>query len=272
MNESLGIFNLVLLALPGVALKIAVRIMYGRRNFAAADPLKVLLTVSSTVLLVLAAVGVLIGLAAPTASPIAFFVIWVPALIVIAVVVLMSIDRYRHGEHRALVWTLAAAAGRGVPLPEAARAFADETQDDTAARALVLAQTLEQGSPLADAATKARLRLATPMRVAVRVGQALGMLGPAMRQQLDDSTEADATLRTVISRLYYLWAVVVILTSVLTFVMLKIVPVFQKMFEEFGLELPAMTKVLIDAASNPTAALAVGPILGMPFVIVGFVV
>src|SRR5262245_64689367 len=100
MNESLGIFNLVLLALPGVALKIAVRIMYGRRTFVAADPLKVLLTVSSTVLLILAVIGALIGLAAPTASPVAFLVIWVPALIVIKVIVLMSIDRYRRGEHR----------------------------------------------------------------------------------------------------------------------------------------------------------------------------
>jgi general secretion pathway protein F len=249
MNESLGVFNLVLLALPGVALKIAVRIMYGRRTFVAADPLKVLLTVSSTVLLILAVVGALIGLAAPTASPVAFLVIWVPALIVIAVIVLMSIDRYRRGEHRALIWTLAAAAQRGVALPESCRAFADETQDDTASRALVLAQTLEQGSPLSDAATRARLRLATPMRVAVRVGEALGMLGPAMRQQFDDSTESDATLRTVISRLYYLWAVILILTGVLTFVMLKIVPVFQKMFQEFGLELPAMTKLVINVSN-----------------------
>jgi len=249
MNESLGAFNLVLLALPGVALKIAVRIMYGRRTFVAADPLKVLLTVSSTVLLVLAAVGALIGLAAPTASPMAFVIVWTPALIVIAVIILMSIDRHRHGEHRALVWTLAAAAQRGVPLPEAARAFADETQDDTGARALVLAQGLEQGLPLSDAAAKARLRLATPMRLAVRVGEALGMLGPAMRQQLDDSAEADATLRTVITRIYYLWAVVVILTGILTFVMLKIVPVFQKMFEEFGLELPAMTRLVINTSN-----------------------
>jgi len=272
MNDSLGVFNLVLLALPGVALKIAVRIMYGRRTFVAADPLKVLLTVSSTVLLVLAAVGFVIGLAAPTASPGAFLVIWIPALLVIAVIVLMAIDRFRHGEHRALVWTLAAAASRGVPLPEAARSFADETQDDTGARALVLAQSLEQGLPLSDAVSRARLRLATPMRVAVRVGEALGMLGPAMRQQLDDRAEADATLQTVIARLYYLWAVILILTGVLTFVMLRIVPVFQKMFQEFGLELPTMTKVLINTAANRGTVLAAIPLLGMPFVILGFIV
>ncbi len=249
MNESLGVFNLVLLALPGIALKIAVRIMYGRRSFVAADPLKVLLTVSSTVLLVLAAVGFLGGLAGPTSSPAAFLLTWVPALVAFTVIILMSIDRYRRGEHRALVWTLAAAAKCGVPLPEAARAFADETQDDTGARALVLAQSLEQGMPLSAAASTARLRLATPMIVAVRVGEALGMLGPAMRQQLDDSTDADSTLRTVIARLCYLWAVILILTGVITFVMLKIVPVFHKMFQEFGLELPVMTKILINVSN-----------------------
>jgi type II secretory pathway component PulF len=249
MNESLGVFNLVMLALPALALKIAVRIMYGRRSFVAADPLKILLTVSSTVLLVLAAVGFLVGLAGPTTSPMMFLIVWVPALLIIGVILLMALDRYRRGEHRALVWTLVSAARCGVPLPEAARAFADETQDDTGARALVLAQSLEQGMPLSTAASTARLRMAAPMRVAIRVGETLGMLGPAMRQQLDDSTDTDAALRTVIARLYYLCAVVLILTGIMMFVMLRIVPVFQKMFQEFGLELPVMTKVVINVSN-----------------------
>lgn len=249
MNESLGVFNLVLLALPGLALKIAVRIMYGRRSFVAADPLKVLLTVSSTVLLVIAAVGGFMALAGPPMSLWLIIFVWIPFLLVLAVIVLMSIDRYRHGEHRALVWSLATAAQRGVPLPEAARAFADEAQDDTGARALMLAQNLELGLPLSTAASKARLRMATPMRVAVRVGEALGMLGPAMRQQLDDSADTDAIMRTVVSRLYYLFAVVLVLSGVITFVMLRIVPVFQKMFQEFGLELPVMTKLVINVST-----------------------
>jgi len=249
VNESLGVFNLVFLVFPGVALWIAVRIMYGRRNFAASDPLKVLLTVSSTVLLVLAAIGLFVATAGIPRSVWSLLFVWLPFLIVLGVIVLMSIDRYRHGEHRALVWSLATAAQRGVPLPEAARAFADETQDDTGARALVLAQSLELGMPLSSAASRARLRLATPMRVAVRVGEALGMLGPAMRQQLDDTADADAIMRTVISRLYYLYAVVLILSGVIMFVMLRIVPVFQKMFEEFDLELPVMTKLVINVSN-----------------------
>jgi type II secretory pathway component PulF len=114
---------------------------------------------------------------------------------------------------------------------------------------LILAGHLEQGLPLSQAAGGARLRMATPMRLAVRLGEALGMVGPAMRQQLDDSVEADAILRRVVIRLYYLWAVVLVLMGVLTFVMLRIVPVFQKMFQEFGLELPSLTKTLIHACN-----------------------
>jgi type IV pilus assembly protein PilC len=40
--------------------------------------------------------------------------------------------------------------------------------------------------------------------------------------------------------------VIMVAVGILTFIMLKIVPVFQKMFEEFGLKLPAMTNLLIN--------------------------
>src|SRR5687768_14435109 len=133
MGDSLGPFNLVFLALPGLALKFAVRIMYGRRAYAAADPLKILLSVSGTLLIVLAVLGGIIGL-------VGLWWMLIPFTIITVIVLLMALDRYRHGEHRALIWTLASAAQRGVPLPEAARAFADEARDDTGTRALALAQ------------------------------------------------------------------------------------------------------------------------------------
>jgi general secretion pathway protein F len=241
MGETLGPFNMILLALPGIALKVAVRIMYGRKAYAAADPLKILLSVAGTLLIVLAILGGVIGL-------VGFWFMLIPVGIICGVVLLMAFDRFRHGEHRALVWTLASAAQRGVPLPEAARAFADETQNDSGARALALAQSLERGQPLSQAVRDARLRMSTPIRVAVRIGESLGMLGQAMRQQLDDASDTDGLIRSVTSRFMYLYIVIVVLSGVLSFVMLRIVPVFQKMFEEFGLELPTMTKSLIDVS------------------------
>ncbi len=241
MGESLGPFNMILLALPGIALKVAVRIMYGRKAYAASDPLKMLLSVAGSLLIVLAVLGAIIGL-------VGMWLMIVPVTIVFGIVLLMAFDRFRQGEHRSLVWTLAVAAQRGVPLPEAARAFADETQNDSGARALALAQSLERGQPLSQAVRDARLRMSTPIRVAVRIGESLGMLGQAMRQQLDDASDTDGLIRSVTSRFMYLYIVIVVLSGVLSFVMLRIVPVFQKMFEEFGLELPTMTKSLIDVS------------------------
>jgi type II secretory pathway component PulF len=239
MGDSLGPFNMVFLAFPGFALWLAVRIMYGRRAYAAADPLKILLSVASRLLFVLALLGFVIGL-------IGLWWMLIPFTIITAIVLLMALDRYRHGEHRALIWTLASAAQRGVPLPEAARAFADEARDDTGTRALALAQSLERGQPLWEAARVARLRMTTPMRLAVRLGEALGMLGQAMRRQIEDSSEVDAMMRRIAVRFFWLYVILVVLCGMLTYVMFRIVPVFQKMFEEFGLKLPTMTQTLID--------------------------
>jgi type II secretory pathway component PulF len=242
MNESLGPFNLILLALPGLGLKIAVRIMYGRRPPVAWDPLQLLLSLSGTILLMLAGLGAMIGL-------VGFWWMLIPVPIVVGVVVFTTIDRQRHGEHRALVWCLAAAAERGIPLSEAARAYADEALGDTGSRALALAQSLEQGVSLAEAVRVARLRLSTAMKMSIRTGEALGLLGPAMRQQLDDSGEGDAALRGTIARFFYLGIVTIFASGLLTFMMIKIVPVMQKMFEEFGLQLPRIT-VLVISLSN----------------------
>jgi len=241
VKESLGPFTLILLVIPAVALRIAIRALYGRKRMAATDPMQMVLSLAATEMFVLAGLGVVIGLVGIT-----FLLIPVPILFLIVIV--MVIDRSRRTEHRALLWTLSAAAQRDVPLSEAARAYADETLGDTSVRALALGEALERGEPLGRAVRTARLRLGAAPRLAVRLGEQLGLLGPAMRQQLDDSQQVDAVLRETIGRFFYLGNVIVVLYVVNVFVMLKIVPVFQKMFEEFGLKLPAMTRLVIDVA------------------------
>jgi type II secretory pathway component PulF len=239
MDGTLGAFNLILLAVPGIALKIAVRAFYGRRQALSRDPLEASLSLAGTLLIVIAVLGTMVGLIG---------VWWL--LIILGILMLIAylvvIDRLRRAEHKALVWSLAVAAEKGIPLAEAARAYSDETLGHTGARALRLAQALEQGQPLASAARSARLRVAPPMRLAVGLGESLGMLGPAMRQQLDDSQQADAALRDAVVRFAWLGVILLALVSINTFVMLKIVPVFERMFMEFELALPAPTRLLID--------------------------
>jgi len=240
MPETLGPFNLILLAIPGIGLRLALRILYSTRSRTASDPLRSVLSLASTLMIIVAVLGSLIALTGPAIVPLA---------IVGIVAALMVHDRLRRAEHRALLWTLTVAAQKGIPLSEAARAYADECEGDTGYRALRVAQAVEAGEPLSAAVRRARLRMAPAMRLALGLGERLGMLGPAMKQQLDDSQQADATLRDTIGRFVYLGFVLLAFANIMTFLMLKIVPVFEKMFQEFEVELPEST-VLVIHLSN----------------------
>src|SRR6476660_4711127 len=121
MNDSLGPFTLVLLVIPAVALRIAIRALYGRRRQAATEPMQLLLTVSSSILFFVAVLGAVAGLVGfwwPYNPSFIGFVVSIVFLTVLStvllVVVMMMMDRSRQAEHRALVWALAAAAERGV--------------------------------------------------------------------------------------------------------------------------------------------------------------
>ena len=65
-------------------------------------------------------------------------------------------------------------------------------------------------------------------------------------QRLADFLErAESLKRKVKGALIYPVIVVMVATLILTFIMIFIVPTFEKMFEEFGLTLPAPT-LLVD--------------------------
>jgi general secretion pathway protein F len=238
------------------------RILYGRSARAAGDPMHVLLSVSSMTMFLLAAAGALFGLVGlqgimsdmarllGSGGIVGFIMALIPFLlltIILLVMALMVYDRTRRAQHRALVWALSTAATRGVPLPEAARAYSDEAQGRMGARSLTLAEHLERGQSLESAALAARMRMGTAMRFTVKMGEPLGVLGPAMRQQIEDSHQLDAALRAAVARIFNVAVIIVTFLSVCTFVMLKIVPVLQRMFEEFGLKLPALTMLVIDS-------------------------
>lgn len=198
-----------------------------------------------------AGLSIVFGLAAPWIIQLPFLLAIIAALIVLIILlifILMLIDRTRRSEHRGLIWALAAGAQRGVPLSESARAFSDETLSDTGARAMALAEALERGQSLTESVRQARLRMGTAMKVAVRVGERVGALGPAMRQQFVDSQAIESALRDAIGRLLYLATVILAMLMICIFMMLKIIPVFQRMFEEFGVKLPAMTMLVIHVS------------------------
>jgi type IV pilus assembly protein PilC len=80
----------------------------------------------------------------------------------------------------------------------------------------------------------------------IKAGEAGGALEVILRRLADFLERSESLKRKVKGAMIYPVVVVLVAVGILTFIMLRIVPVFQKMFEEFGLKLPAMTVLLIN--------------------------
>jgi type II secretory pathway component PulF len=250
----MGIFgplSLLVLIPMGVALLWAVQLLYRARG-AADDPLRLILTLAGWIMIVVGLIG--------TATHLLFVVSpvgWIVVLMILA----MAVARYRALERRSLLWSLALAAEKGIPLEQAARAFADERVDEMGIRANRLAGYLEAGMPLNDALRASRTWLPTDALVAVRLGSETGHLAPALTHIATPDDELNFLLRSVFEKFIYLAIVVNVLLMILTFMMLKIVPVFAKMFEEFELDLPSVTVQLIAFAEFGVTVLALPMLL-----------
>ncbi|NLX97825.1 MAG: hypothetical protein GXY83_16805 [Rhodopirellula sp.] len=165
--------------------------------------------------------------------------------IITAVILISLYYRYQAIERRSLLWALMMAAERGIPLETAARAFAEERHDAIGSRALDLAEYLEAGLPLAPALRRSRLPFPPAVLLTAELGQQTNDLGGALRQMLAQSDESDAVLRSAAEKLFYLGFLVLFSFMLNGFLVLKIVPVYQKIFDDFGATLPLYTRWFI---------------------------
>src|SRR3954462_6844591 len=83
----------------------------------------------------------------------------------------------------------------------------------------------------------------------IKAGEAGGALEVILRRLSEFLERSESLKRKVKGAMIYPVVVILVAVGILTFIMLKIVPVFQKMFEEFGLKLPAMTNLLINISN-----------------------
>jgi type II secretory pathway component PulF len=227
------------LILFGCAVLIALRVIAGPRDLRRDDFLQLALTVVGRLLIVTGVVGALILMLLPAAIPAA----------VVAVIVLFRVLAGRHeSQQRALLWVLTVSAERLIPLVPAIEAFARERRGVFGHRAQRLADLLREGVRLPDALRRTRglvPRYALPL---ICVGQESGALAAALRQASADNAASDVKWHSIPSRLIYLCLVPIFAASILVFVMIKIVPEFARMFNEFDVELPEWTQRLIEVS------------------------
>jgi type II secretory pathway component PulF len=223
----------------GAALLWSVRLVYGARGKVSNDLLKRTLMLTGWLLVMGGILGMMIGLTGPFAVVPAFGF----------VVLLFAYYKYVAAERRMLLWSLSVAADKGIPLEQAARAFADERSVQSGVRTARLADWLERGAPLPNALALSKNPLPVDALLAARVGAETGQMAEALRISIGHADYIEQIMRRVVAQYFYIAAILGIGNGIMTFMMLKIVPVFTKMFDEFGLALPQMTMFVVEASN-----------------------
>lgn len=104
---------------------------------------------------------------------------------------------------------------------------------------------IETGATLSEAMSKSPKvfnRLYVNM---IKAGEAGGALEVILQRLAEFMERAESLKKKVKGAMIYPVVVILVAVGILTFIMLNIVPVFAKMFEEFGLDLPEPTLLLI---------------------------
>ena len=108
---------------------------------------------------------------------------------------------------------------------------------------------IEGGATLSEAMSKCPKVFSRLYVNMIKAGEAGGALETILQRLADFLESAESLKRKVKGALIYPVIVVSVAAGILSFIMIFIVPTFEKMFEEFGLKLPAPT-VLLIAISN----------------------
>ena len=108
---------------------------------------------------------------------------------------------------------------------------------------------IEGGSTLSEAMSKSPKAFDRLYCNMIRAGEAGGALEVILRRLSEFMERAQSLKRKVKGAMVYPIVVVSVAVGILTFIMLKIVPQFKKIFDDFGTELPAMTQFLIDVSN-----------------------
>ncbi|MBA4016377.1 MAG: type II secretion protein F [Pirellula sp.] len=114
-------------------------------------------------------------------------------------------------------------------------------------------EDIESGSTLSDAMSKCPKvfdRLYVNM---IKAGEAGGALEVILRRLAEFQEKSQSLKRKVKGAMVYPVVVVMVAVGILAFIMIKIVPAFEKIFKDFDAELPGMTQMLINI-SNWTAS------------------
>ncbi len=223
----------------------SLRLLYGARGPQVGDPIHQIVNTGSWALTILPMI-VLIGICANWFSG---FLLLVAALSGLEMILA------RRAMQRRSAWDLLTGTlGAQQPAPTALHNHQRRFTGIVGRSFRSLVQSLEQGSSLLAAIGKHRRALPVEAQAYAAL-DAITAANPtatsamtAPRQNHLEEAMQNVAGQQLYQRFTYLGSVLLIMLGVVTFVMLKIIPSYQAIFDDFDLELPAVTIYLIAAS------------------------
>lgn len=173
----------------------------------------------------------------------------------------------RASQQTGLLWLLTMSAERQMPFVSALEAYAREQGGRFGRRTRRLAELLQSGTPLVDALEQCPGLLPPQTVATIGIGAEAGHLAAALRQAESAPAQNAPLWATLQGKIAYLVLVPTFGLAILSFLSIKIMPAFQKIFEDFSLALPAMTQILIKlsnaAAEYWFVAAPLQPLVGL---------
>lgn len=159
-----------------------------------------------------------------------------------------QLGRVKQARQAGLLLILSTATERNLPLVPALEALQDSHIPGSWKRKLAeLTLQLELGTPLETALQRIPGLLPPDILLMIQTGAESGNLALALREGAESMAVNRSTQVSSLGiGLVYLAAVMLLMTMMLTFIMIFIIPKFKKIFEDFGTDLPAATKTLIN--------------------------
>ena len=138
----------------------------------------------------------------------------------------------------------------GLPILRSLKLLADMQKPGQLKNCLLdVCDEIEGGSTLSEAMAKSPKAFDRLYCNMIRAGEAGGALEVILRRLAEFMERSQALKRKVKGALVYPIVVVLVAVGILAFIMIKIVPQFKKIFDDFDSELPAMTQTLIDISN-----------------------
>jgi type IV pilus assembly protein PilC len=244
----------------GIGIRMSLRLHYGARGPEANDPVYNFVAIISWVLIVLGLV--------PAVLVTAFTLFGLIVIGLAGVTLVEVVTQSRAAQRRSVCSMLTMFLQRKLHF-DAAFMLSPQTVRGRVGRAAKrLFADLNAGIPLADAARSHRNALPREAVAYIAAGDTLRCEAAALKElsQTDDG-ELILLWRSCIDRISYLLCVLIVMFAVLTFVMIKIIPAYQQIFEEFEVELPAITQAAVTLSTDFLAYLAIPSMFVLMFVL-----